>query len=288
MTAKFAHNAPGIDALIDRSSARRLQRAGRGSAALEVYEDGRYRWLQNGNGTLQSLMDRNSAERLVLPYTVAMMAALLFVEAPESVLMLGLGGASQLRFLRHHVAPAGITVIESNADVIAIARRYFALPAAGAGLRVVNADARAGIPTDDPAADLILLDLFTAGGMPNWLREPALHQRCRQRLSAQGVLAANLWVDSDDELLQVMDGVQTAFEQRTLVLDVPGYRNLVVLAFNNTPRLDFASLTARARGLGARTGLDYPTLLRRMRASNLSDDSGFLIGLTCPPSPRNP
>ena len=57
---------------------------------------------QNDDGTLHSLMDRRSPERLVLPYTAAMMAALLFIDAPRSVSMLGLGAGSQARFLRHY------------------------------------------------------------------------------------------------------------------------------------------------------------------------------------------
>jgi len=205
------------------------------------------------------------------------MAALLFINAIDSVLMLGLGGASQARFLRHHFTHTRITVLESNADVIDVARRYFDLGDDNESLRVSNKDARADIAADGPLADLILVDLFCADGLPSWVREKAFHQRCRHRLSSQGVLAANLWVDSNDEHLRVMDGVQEAFEHRTLVLGVPGYRNLVVLAFNNTPPLDFATLGRRSAVLGAQTGLDFTALLDSMRASNYSDDSGFVF-----------
>ncbi len=272
-----AHHAPRIEDCIDRTRARLLERAGHENAAFEVYENDRYRWLQNPDGTLQSVMDLRSPERLVLPYTAAMMACLLFIEVPRSVIMLGLGGASQARFLRHQFVDARITAWESDPDIIDIAQRHFCVPGEDALIRIVNDDARTGIPANGPPADLILIDLFDAGGQPQWLRDGTLYTGCRQRLARHGVLAANLWVDPDDELLEIMDGVQRAFDSSTLLLCVPAYRNVVVLAFNATPRLDFAYLDARAAELGRRTGLAFTGFIDRMRESNSSDATGFVL-----------
>lgn len=226
---------------------------------------------------LHSLMDRHSPERLVLPYTKAMMAGLLFIDTPRTVHMLGLGGASQLRFLRHHFPGVHITAWESEGHVIDIARRYFHVPDGEPDVCIVHRDVRTDLAVDDPSADLILVDLFAAGGMPSWMREKTLHECCRRRLAPHGVQITNLWVDADDELLDVMRGVERAYGERTLVLPVPGYRNLVVLAFNTAPRLDFEHLDARARALGERTGIDCLELLARMRESNYSDDTGFVL-----------
>jgi spermidine synthase len=269
--------SPPIEAVIDRAHARLLHRTGHQSGAFEVYEDDRYRWLQNDDGTLQSLMDRRSPERLVLPYTAAMMAGLLFVDTPRSVLMLGLGGASHVRFLRHYFAETRITVRESEPDVIDIARRHFGFADVDERIRIVNEDARTDLAVDDPSTNLILVDLFAAGGLPPWVREKSLHACCRRRLDSHGVQVTSLWVDADDEFLDVMSGVQKAYDKRTLVLTVPGYRNLVVLAFKTTPRLDFASLEERAIALGERTGLDYIAMLDRMRESSYFDQTGFVL-----------
>jgi len=246
-------------------------------AAFEVYEDDRYRWMQTPVGTLHSLMDRRAPERLVLPYTAAMMAGLLFLDAPGSVLMLGLGGGSQARFLRHHFPDTPITAWERDAEVVAIARRDFGLGEEDDGVRIIIDDARSVIDFDEPAADLILLDLFGAGGMSPWMREADIYKRCRRHLTRHGVLAVNFWIDEDDEFLEVLNGIQRAFEERTLLLAVPGYRNFVVLAFDTPPRLDFAYLRGRAAELGERTGVDYAAFVAGMRESNYSDESGFVL-----------
>ena len=272
-----AHNPTGIEDLIDRANTRLVQRTQRGPAALEVYEDHRYRWLQNDDGTLHSLMDRRSPERLVLPYTAAMMAALLFIDAPRSVSMLGLGAGSQARFLRHYFSDVSITAWESNAEIIDIARHHFGLSSEDSCLRIINQDARIGVADEAPPADLILLDLFAAGGLPAWVRGESLHCSCRRRLGRHAVLVCNFWVDAEDELLGVMNGVQEAFEARTLVLTVPGYHNLIVLAFDETPCLAFAELRVRAASLSERTGLDYAGMLAAMCETNASDEIGFVL-----------
>jgi len=272
-----AQGAPRIEDLIDRGRARLLARGGEDAAAFEVYENHRYRWLQTRDGTLHSLMDRRAPERLVLPYTAAMMAGLLFIHGPESVLMPGLGGASQARFLHHHFPDARITVWERDAGVVEMARRDFGLTGEDDGIRIVTDDARAVIDFDGPPVDLILLDLFGAGGMPTWTREAGIYNSCRRHLARRGVLAANFWFDEDDEFLEVLNGIQKAFEKRTLLLAVPGYRNFIVLAFETPPRLDFAHLRRRAIELGERIGLDYGAFVARMRESNYSDDAGFVL-----------
>jgi spermidine synthase len=264
---------PRIEDRIDRAHARLLRGAG---GAFEACEDDRYRWLQTRDGTLHSMMDKEAPERLLLPYTRSMMAGLLFVDGIESVLMLGLGGASQARFLRRHFPDTPITAWERDAEVAGIARRDFGLGDDDA-VTVLTDDARSVIDYDGPAADLILLDLFGAGGMAPWMRESGIYKSCRRHLARNGVLAANLWIDEDDEFLEVLNGIQRAFEERTLLLPVQGYRNFVVLAFDTPPRLDFAHLYRRGAEVGARTGIDYGALLTEMQESNYSDDAGFVL-----------
>jgi spermidine synthase len=207
-----------------------------------------------------------------------MATVLLFLEQPATALLLGLGGGSLVRFLRAHRAGLDITVVERDRAVVSIAREFFEIPEDGPDFRVVEADARSAVTEREPQADLIFADLFDGGGLPGWIREAPVYAACRNHLSPGGALVSNLWVDKDDESLRVMGGIREAFDGRTLVITLEGYRNLIVLAFDAPPaHLDFCTLYERAEDLGARTAIDFPRLLTGMRDANLVDDQGFVL-----------
>ena len=248
------------------------------SGTLEVFEESGSRWLQYSRGAVQSRMELAAPTSLALPYTRAMMVALLFLERPAKALLLGLGGGSLVRFLRHHLAGLDITAIESDEVVISVAREFFAIPDDGADFRIIRADARALIEEPELTVDLVLADLFDEQGLPQWMYEPAFHRACRERLSNHGVLVTNLWLEAEDEFLHVMGGIRDAFEARTLIVTVEGFHNLVVLAFQSQPEcLDFETLYRRAATLGNRTGIDFAGMLTGMRETNLIDDRGFVV-----------
>jgi len=257
--------------------ARTLFRSGDGDDAVIVADDARSRWLRFGSGPIQSLMDLGERHALVLPYSRAMMAGLLFAEPPRGTLMLGLGGGSFARFLAHHHPGSRIVAIEHDETVWRAAREHF-----HAGeiepLEVRLGDARTGITRLRERFDCVLLDLYDAGGMPPWLRAPRFHEACRACLDPGGWLAVNLWVRGSEEFLDLVGGLRGVFGGRTLVLPVEGYQNLVVLAFRTPPpetRLD--RLAARAAALERRYHLGFPALLDKLRASNLTRDGRLVV-----------
>ena len=69
---------------------------------LEVIDDDITRTLYFGSRAKQSSMLLAHPTVLVLTYTQAMLAALLFQPAPRSALVIGLGGGSLPKFLFHH------------------------------------------------------------------------------------------------------------------------------------------------------------------------------------------
>ena len=72
--------------------------------SVEVSEQGGIRSLHLGSDTVQSSMKLDDPYELVLSYTRAMMAFLLFRPRPEHVLMIGLGGGSLPKFV-HSICP---------------------------------------------------------------------------------------------------------------------------------------------------------------------------------------
>ena len=96
--------------------------------SVDVSEKDGVRCLHLGSSTVQSAMRISDPFELVLSYTRAMMGFLLFAPEPSRVAMIGLGGGSLPKFIRHHMPTTRITVVENNPRVIAAARSYFEVP----------------------------------------------------------------------------------------------------------------------------------------------------------------
>jgi spermidine synthase len=264
------------DDLLDPEAVAVLWRAADAPGAPVVYERGTVRWLEFGDGAVQSRVDMRAPHRLALPYTRAMAAALLFADAPAAALLLGLGGGAMVHFLLHHLPEVTVRAVEAEPAVIEAARRWFGVRP-DPRLRIDLEDARLVAARPGPRYDLVVLDLFDQAGLPGWMREPQIYRAARARLRNPGVLVANLWVDAADEFLHVMGGIRDAFDGRVLVLTVPGYRNLVVLGFRGGPdRFALGALYQRACAWQARTGIDYADFVDGLRQANLTQD-GYLL-----------
>jgi spermidine synthase len=144
---------------------------------------------------IQSCMRLDAPDDLVLDYTRAMMACLFFQPHPAAVLMIGLGGGSMLKYLRLHLPEADITAVEINQAVIDM-RQAFHLPPDDARLRIVCADGAVFVRHPPRRYDLILVDGFTGAGLPPVLCSKAFYKRCRQALTDDGMLVANVQADT--------------------------------------------------------------------------------------------
>ncbi len=132
-----------------------------GGLALSV--DGTFAsWYAPGMQTTRGVWDALAAPLLLL--------------APErrrSVLVLGLGGGSAARVVRALAPNAVITGVEYDADVVAAARKHFALDELH--IEVIVADARDFLRSEKRSFDFIIDDIFigTAADVrkPEWMLE---------------------------------------------------------------------------------------------------------------------
>ena len=144
--------------------------------------------------TVQSALRLSDPNALELEYTRTMMRCLLFCAAPQSILMIGMGGGSMAKYCHATLPSADITAVEINPHVIAL-RDRFLVPADGARFRVVQADGVDHVQAALKAGaghDVILLDAFHFDGAQESISRRAFFKDCRSLLSMRGVLVVNL------------------------------------------------------------------------------------------------
>lgn len=145
----------------------------------------------------QSKVDMADPLRPCLLYYPLMFAGYLFVPKPERVLVVGLGGGVVSRLSAHYFPEAQIDSIELDPDVVDVAKRFFGFRE-GRRQRVFARDARVQIKvfrSRHVTYDIIMLDAFRGGYVPEHLMTKEFFQECRDILSPNGALVANLRLD---------------------------------------------------------------------------------------------
>lgn len=238
---------------------------------LEVVEDDNQRSLHFGTLPKQSSMSLADPHALVLGYTRAMAAALLFNPDPRSALLIGLGGGSLAKFLLHHFPDCRVDAVELRPTVAQLAHAYFGLPETGPRLSIHYSDAVRFVVGREGRFDydLVLVDAFDAHGMDPSVSEDLFFAACHERLSPSGVLAINLWHDQRGRVRQVLRTLGDASGGPALRLPVPHKGNVIGLTTREpAPKRRLKGLDRVAAGLEPRLQVGLPDSLRGMRRAN--------------------
>ena len=224
-----------------------------------AYVSERYgvRTLHIGSDTVQSSMRLARPNDLELAYTRSMMAFLLFMAAPSRVLMVGLGGGSLAKFVYHRLPETRVTVVEVSAQVVAIARQLFHVPADEARFKIVVADGAEYVARGDVAADVVIVDGYDADAPVEELASASFYAACRDWLETDGMLVVNLW-GGDKQFTTLLRRIQCAFPAGTLCLPAERPGNVIVFGFKTDPgalALDRALEARKRAGKGARAGV---------------------------------
>ena len=237
-----------------------------------VIEDDGARCLYFTRAFIQTEMRLADPTALEFAYTRAMMAFLLFVPDPRSILMLGLGGGSLAKFCHRQLPRARITAVEIDPHVVAF-REQFLLPADGDRFRVVLGDAIAHVAQEESRHDVVMLDAFDPQGVAPTLCNREFYADVRNGLDRRGLLVANL-VGEKSERGAHLAMIRKAFGDNVLLLPLPDDGNHVVFAFRDAafePRWRW--IAGQARAMGARHGLDlagFAMKLERSRRQGLA------------------
>lgn len=200
---------------------------------IEVIDDTLLRSMYFGTKSRQSCMLHVNPDFLTLLYTQAMMTSLLFIDKPKSVLIIGLGGGSLAKFILSHYPDCIIDAIEYREKVVKVARGYFKLPETSR-LNIHIADAINGIKKiEKNKYDLILLDAFDKSSVSPSIERPEFISACKDRLNNNGVLAINLWSNSEN-FKPSFQTINTIFSGNTLRYLVKKKSNVIVFASKKT------------------------------------------------------
>lgn len=146
----------------------------------------------------QSCMDRKRPERIVMSYPRMMLASLYVQPAPESILIVGLGGGTLPMALSQMLPQARIDTVEIDPAVVRVARAYFGFRDTGR-IRVFEMDGRVFVKRAIREAqryDLIMLDAFDHEYIPEHLLTREFIGEVKSLLVPQGVLVANTFSTS--------------------------------------------------------------------------------------------
>lgn len=244
--------------------------------SVDVSEKDGVRSLHLGSSTVQSAMRISDPIELVLSYTRAMMGFLLFVREPARVAMIGLGGGSLPKFVRHHMPTTRLTVVECNPRVISAARSFFEVPEDDQYFSVVLGQGEQWIADHARDEDVLMVDGYDGKQQVGGLATEDFYTLAGQALAADGVLVVNLW-SSDRKYDVYLQRIERCFE---FVVTLPAERrgNVAVLAFRRPPgELRWTKLKDRARELELRYGLGFVAMLGAIREFNPSSDKELRI-----------
>lgn len=212
--------------------------------------------------TTQSGMKISDPDHLLFDYTRMMMAFPLFLSSPRRIEMIGLGGGSVAKACYQLWPECDITVVEIDPRVIAL-RDRFHVPLDDHRFRVVEGDGADFVTTASGRPDVLLVDGFTAKGLPCHLSSQAFYDMCRLRLGSNGLFVANL-CDQFTSFAPPLRRISQSFDGRMLSIPAEKRGNRVVFACaaaNFPPALETLK-TAHAHCPGSL--VHYQTKARRI------------------------
>lgn len=257
--------------------ARSIHRNFGDESSVDVSEVDGVRALHLGNDTIQSAMRVRTPFDLELAYTRGMMLFLLFSDKVEQVLAVGLGGGSVPKYIYQYLPQMRTRVLEINPRVIQIAYSHFYLPQDDERLQVIEGDGVVYLQQHQGEAEVLMIDAFDSFGIPDSMCTQAFFDSCAEALTADGMLAINLW-GSDKNFDVYLQRIEQSFNGRALILPTGRPGNIVVIGFKREPAdLRWASLRERAKVLEADHRIEFLQFVEKLREHNKSTNNRLLL-----------
>lgn len=206
-----------------------LFRSNKDKHCISVIESKGIRQLIFGNTAIQSAINMNKPQELLIPYLHSLLQTQHFCSKAKKALLLGLGGGAMIHYLQHWYPKLHITAIESNRLIIQLAKAYFGIQPCRGKLVIKNNDAESFLKQCPERFDLIYVDLYSANIDSNGPFSHHFYHRCLSRLSNNGAIGFNLVCYDKTQTHRAVSQLRQLFKNQTLTMPVQGTFNLVVI-----------------------------------------------------------
>ena len=228
---------------------------------VQVWEKEDRRELRFGNHIMQSVFSTVNPDHLVLPYTRFMLLGLLFCPEPKSVLHIGLGGGSIVKWMYREFPKIQQTIIEINPAVIEASRRFFEFPL-DKRLSVMQADATKIITKIKLKYDLIFLDAYGEYGPPEEVTRTDFLQNLSNCLNTGGWLVGNLWTITGNFMERREQWKSTFTQLFQARANQKG--NIILFASPNSKVLDMRTFQEISKNLHKLHNEDFHKMWRKL------------------------
>ncbi len=236
-------------------------------APVTLSEQDGVRYLHFGTEWVQGAMRIRKPDWPELEYAQQMMAWMLFIDDPHTIVQLGLGAAALTKFSYRQFPQAQVTAVELNPSVIAICNSMFKLPPEDERLRVREMDALDFVldEANHDTIDALQCDLYDATARGPVLDTPEFYRACDACLTDRGVMTVNLFGDHPS-FAKNIKAMRFAFAHVICLPEVHD-GNVVALCFKKKPDLDKDLLAARAAQIVAATKLPAKSWVKGIAAA---------------------
>lgn len=211
---------------------------------------------------VESAYDPNTPFALPAEYTRYLTAALMYPAHAQRILMIGMGGGQTTTYLHHHMPDADITAVEIDPYVVEAARKYFGFNETE-NYHAAVADGLEYLRTQNTPYDIIILDAFSDGRIPQHLSTPEFYREVAEHMSGDGAVSQNVET-VNTRTKDVIAAMNNAFAH---VDSYRAGRNFVLVGYNGETKSE-ENLRAQAQALQETYGFRYalPDFLRTRQA----------------------
>lgn len=238
-------------------------------ASLSIVQNADCVELRSDTDALHSVINLVNPQKLALKNLEYLMGVLLFIPAPQNILLLGTGAGSLIHFLRYHYPQSHLTSVDNDSELQDLMQQKMLLPEASENLVYLIDDASHYLHHCEQRFDLILVDIFSGSQSPDWLLESPVIRLLYNLLTDQGAIAYNLLVDSNHDFKLFFENLGQLFNQQILSLTVDGFENRLVYGFCSAPpRREMSYYIERAIAMAEKQDIDYLSVLSTIYTTN--------------------